>query len=174
MKIKQLIYLLLICFAVSNSLLFAQKVQNKRFDKVLKRLLKHNVTELSVKEAKKDSSLIYLDAREFCEYQSSHIKGAIWIGTDSIQAAKLITLDSSKNYIVYCSIGYRSENMTRQLNAKGFKNAANLYGGIFEWINQGNPVVDANDQPTQKEHAFSKPWGIWVNKGQKVYKCPKS
>jgi rhodanese-related sulfurtransferase len=161
------------CFGLNNSICYSQKVQNKRFDKVLKKLLKHNVKELSVVQAKQDTTLIYLDAREYCEYQSSHIKNAIWIGTDSIQASELAKLDSSKNYLVYCSIGYRSENLTRQLNAKGFKHVSNLYGGIFEWINQGNRVVDLQNQTTQKVHAYSKSWGIWVNKGQKVYKCPK-
>jgi rhodanese-related sulfurtransferase len=173
MKQVFLSILLLFCIFVWDTS-FAQRVQNKRFEHLLKKILKHNVQEVSVSQIEKDSNLIYLDARAYCEFQVSHIKNAIWIGTDSISAADVQKLDTSKRYVVYCSIGYRSEKITSQLVNKGFSNVSNLYGGIFEWINQGNTVVDLNDQNTQMVHGFSKTWGIWVNKGKKTYKCTKT
>ena len=56
-----------------------------------------------------------------------------------------------------------------KLKAAGYRNVRNLYGSIFEWVNQDNPVVDNQGKPTQKVHAYSRTWGVWLNKGEKVY-----
>ena len=48
-------------------------------------------------------------------------------------------------------------------------NAKNLYGGIFEWKNQDGTVVDDEGSITDSVHAFDRAWGIWLNKGKKVY-----
>ena len=45
----------------------------------------------------------------------------------------------------------------------------NLYGGLFEWVNQGKEVVKPNGETTETVHAYSKSWGIWLKKGEKVY-----
>ena len=47
---------------------------------------------------------------------------------------------------MYCSIGKRSEKVTQKLKKAGYNNVSNLYGGIFEWVNQGNEVVDTNNK----------------------------
>lgn len=71
--------------------------------------------------------------------------------------------------IVYCSIGKRSEKITQKLTKAGYSNVSNLYGGIFEWVNQGNNVVDLNNKNTNKVHAYSRFWGHWLDKGEKVF-----
>lgn len=71
--------------------------------------------------------------------------------------------------MVYCSIGVRSEQIGEQLKQVGYSNIKNLYGGIFEWKNTGNTVVDSLDNPTEKVHAFTKTWGKLLRKGNKVY-----
>ena len=71
--------------------------------------------------------------------------------------------------IVYCSVGFRSEKTTEHLLALGFTNVKNLYGGIFEWSNAGQPMVDSNENSTTKIHAYNKKWGTWINRGEKVY-----
>ena len=50
-------------------------------------------------------------------------------------------------------IGVRSEQIGEQLKAMGYDNIKNLYGGIFEWTNQGYPVFKGNQQ-TLKVHAY--------------------
>jgi hypothetical protein len=47
----------------------------------------------------------------------------------------------------------------------------NLYGSIFEWVNQGNPVVNKDNQPTQQVHTYNKNWSRWVekDKAEKVW-----
>lgn len=136
---------------------------------MLRALLKHDVKEIGAKQANQEENVIFIDAREKNEYDVSHLKNAIWVGYDNYSIKPLTLIDKSAKIIVYCSVGYRSEIIAKKLIALGYKNSMNLYGGIFEWINQGFPVYDNNNQATAKVHAYSKSWGIWLTKGEKVY-----
>ena len=77
--------------------------------------------------------------------------------------------DKNATIIVYCSVGIRSEDIAEKLQKAGYKNVFNLFGGIFEWKNKQNVVVDTNNNPTEKVHTFSKEWSKWLKKGIKVY-----
>ena len=137
---------------------------------MLSTLLDHSVNEISVHEVADDSSdVLFLDARERKEYEVSHIRGARWVGYDDFKMNRLQGIDSTKKIIVYCSVGYRSEKVGEQLEEAGFRNVSNLYGGIFEWVNQGNEVVNTVDSTTQKVHAYDHLWGIWLTNGKKIY-----
>ena len=82
-------------------------------------------------------------------------------------SSKLI--DKNATIIVYCSVGIRSEDIAEKLQKAGYKNVFNLFGGIFEWKNKQNTVVDSTNNPTEKVHTFSKEWSKWLKKGIKVY-----
>ena len=148
----------------------SQKVEKKSYDRLLQGLLKHSVPELSVNEALQKKSPIYLDSRESQEYLVSHIPNAIWIGYDSLRMSTINQLDKSKNYIVYCSVGYRSEKISEKLIGLGFSNVFNLYGGAFEWINEGYALQGIDGKSTQKIHPYNAIWGIWLSKGEKTCK----
>ena len=109
------------------------------------------------------ASVLILDAREPGEYAVSHIEGAVNCGYDHFDRAMLDTLDKSRPVVVYCSIGYRSEKIAQKLIKAGFTNVSNLYGSIFEWVNRGYPLVDANGQRTVRLHTFNSDWGRWVS-----------
>lgn len=150
---------------------FAQEVQDAKYSKMLNGLLEHNVTEVYVKDlSSSDSKIIYLDAREKIEYNVSHIEGAKWIGYETFSMRYLAAIPKDAKIVVYCSVGYRSEKITQQLNAKGYKDVSNLYGGLFEWSNQEKPLVDNNGAKTTKIHPYDKEWGKWVTNGTKSYK----
>lgn len=144
-------------------------VESKSYDIMLSTLLTHSVPEIEVTKAAADSTVIYLDARERPEYQVSHIPSAIWVGYDDFQLSRLAGVPKDAPVVVYCSVGYRSEKITEKLRQAGYTQVSNLYGGIFEWVNRGNTVVDANNATTTKVHAYSKSWGVWLEKGEKVY-----
>ncbi|NJK84044.1 MAG: rhodanese-like domain-containing protein [Saprospiraceae bacterium] len=146
------------------------KVESKTYALMLRGLLSHSVPEVTASQAHevKDKA-IFLDAREEKEYQVSHIPNAIFVGYDKFDLEKVAHLAKDKKIVVYCSVGYRSEKITEQLLESGFKDVANLYGGIFEWKNKGYEVVNKDNQATEKVHAFDKTWGIWLKKGEKVY-----
>lgn len=157
--------LLMALFFRSN----AQEVNSKAYDIMLQGLLSHSVKEVSVCDIKDKKDVIFVDARERKEFDVSHIKGAILVGYDSLDLSALDKIDKSKEVVVYCSVGYRSEKVSEKLENIGFKNVSNLYGGIFEWKNQEQPIVTPKKEPTEEVHAYSKVWGIWLNKGKKVY-----
>ena len=163
-------FLLLLFFTSQTLLINAQMVGSKSYAIMLKGLLSHTVNEISADQAssRKDSA-VFIDSREKKEYEVSHIADAIWVGYDNLNLKKLKKLDKDAEIIVYCSVGYRSEKVAEKLKAKGFKNVSNMYGGIFEWKNKEMPLVNSENQPTDSVHAYNKIWGIWVNKGVKVY-----
>ncbi|MFV0248310.1 MAG: rhodanese-like domain-containing protein [Tenacibaculum sp.] len=142
----------------------------------LKELLKQHNSEsipyITVDElVKEKSSFVLLDAREKQEYKVSRIENAIFVGYDGFNLKKttLALKDKNRKIIVYCSLGVRSEDIAEQLKQVGYTNVYNLYGGIFEWKNRGNKVIDKKGIETQKVHAFSKEWSKWLVKGKKVY-----
>ncbi|HAQ70344.1 MAG TPA: rhodanese-like domain-containing protein, partial [Flavobacteriales bacterium] len=94
---------------------------------------------------------------------------AKFIGYDSLNFKAIESLQKDEEIIVYCSVGYRSEIVCEKLSELGFTNVSNLYGGLFEWVNQSKPIVDGEGNITNRVHAFDKTWGIWLNKGEKVY-----
>ena len=110
-----------------------------------------------------------LDIRELKEYNVSHIKNAISISFNGFNI-KMIKhkIDENTPIVVYCSIGYRSEKVGEKLLNEGFT-VYNLYGGIFNWKNSNNPVVDNNEIATQKVHCFNQEWSKWLLKGEKIY-----
>ncbi len=151
----------------------AQRVQNKRYNFMLKTLLKENVPTLSVEQTdslkKTDKEIIFVDTREKKEYDVSHIKDAIWVGYSDFTVDRLKGVDKNAKIVAYCSVGARSEKITRKLIDAGFTDVSNMYGSIFEWVNQGHEVVNPKGELTKKVHAYNKTWGVWLKKGEKVY-----
>ena len=159
----------LLFLLVASNFSYGQMLQSKSYDAMLKKLLSHNVKEISAKEALKDTSALFVDTRELKEFEVSHIKNAIWSGYDNFNIKTLKGIPKNQKIILYCSVGYRSEKITEKLLKAGYTNVSNLVGGIFEWKNLGYPVVDNKGNETDQVHAFDKNWSIWLNKGTKVY-----
>lgn len=109
-----------------------------------------------------------LDAREKTEHEVSHLQNAIWVGHDTFTLKSVAELDKNKPVLIYCTVGARSEEIGKKLQKEGFTRVYNLYGGIVHWVNEGRPVF-AKGKPTQKVHTYSKPWSVWLTKGEKVY-----
>jgi len=118
-----------------------------------------------------NSSILLLDTREKEEYNVSKINGAVFVGYNQFSIKQFSNFASDKNQpiVVYCSLGVRSEDIGEELKKAGYTNIKNLYGGIFEWKNQGNPVLDAQGKETENVHAYSVAWSKWLTKGNKVY-----
>ena len=166
----KLLFIVAVCVCVGSLQAEAQrKVASGSFNTLLKMMLSHNVKEITVPEVISRKNVIFLDAREKNEYDVSHIKNAFFVGYKNFNVVSLQNLAKGAELIVYCSIGKRSEDITQKLNKAGYTNVKNLYGGIFEWVNQGNEVVDTNNNKTSKVHVYGRLWGQWLNKGEKVY-----
>jgi len=109
-----------------------------------------------------------LDSREKEEFDVSHILGAKWVGYNNFTIDHVADIPKDQPIVIYCSVGVRSQRIGIQLRKAGYLNIYNLYGGIFHWVNEGNPIY-RSDIKTKKVHPYSPAWGIWLKKGEKAY-----
>lgn len=136
---------------------------------MLEKLYKKTVPLVTVAELKKMPNVVLLDTRSKAEYEVSHLPNAHWVGYDDFDVKRVREIPKQANVVVYCSVGYRSERVGEKLLAAGYQHVHNLYGSLFEWVNDGNPVVDKQGKATQRVHAYSRLWGVWLQQGEKVY-----
>ena len=168
------IFSLILCALSISCNSWAQKPEdvnghcaNKKFHKKVKNLLNFSVPTIDVDELKENLNEVYIfDAREKEEFEVSHIPNARYIGYNKFEVNNLNEIPKDAKIVVYCSIGYRSEKIGEKLQKAGFNNVSNLYGSIFEWINRGYEVEDANGQITKKVHTYNQSWSKWVEEGK--------
>ncbi|MEQ8705682.1 MAG: rhodanese-like domain-containing protein [Phaeodactylibacter sp.] len=142
-------------------------VGNPRFDQKISSMLSFTIPTIGVQEVRDIQEEVYIfDARNREEYNVSHIEGARFLGYKNLEEQALEGVPKDSQVVLYCSIGYRSEKVAEQLRKRGFTNVHNLYGSIFEWVNQGLPVVDTTGEQTNKVHTYNANWGKWVDKKQ--------
>lgn len=103
-------------------------------------------------------TVLILDARSEKEYQVSHIQGAQL--TPDIKTARELLAGESKDtmIVVYCSLGYRSGDLTRKLEEEGYTNVVNMEGSLFEWVEKDLPVFQ-DDEQVEKVHPYNVWWG---------------
>lgn len=143
----------------------------ERIAQALARYNSQTVPYITVRDLLKTEGFLLLDTRKEVEYQVSHLPNALWVGYADFNLEKVMEKVTDKNtpLVVYCSIGVRSEDIGEKLLAAGYTNVTNLFGGIFEWKNQGNAVYDTLNMETNKVHAYDKEWAKLLNRGEKVY-----
>lgn len=159
-------YLYFFCFLFS----ITASAQNT-LPQALKNLNNETGPYLKVTELKSKKNLVYLNAREPKEFNVSHIENSIHVGFDDFDQKKVTSAVKDKNatIVVYCSIGVRSEKIGEKLLKLGYKNVFNLYGGIFDYKNNGGKVVDSQNKETDKIHTYNKEWSVYLKKGIKIY-----
>ena len=158
--------ILLLVFISCN--LFSQSDLNQ----LLKKYNQETIPYISVDSLQKISNdVILLDAREEKEFQTSHLKNALYVGYEKFKLKKTIKNLPNKDakIVVYCSLGVRSEDVAEKLKKAGYTNVLNLYGGIFEWKNNNNKVFNSYEKETEKVHTCTQEWSKWLVKGEKIY-----
>ena len=151
----------------------AQQALNPKYTKQLKQVYRNTVPLVDAEAAQEimaNENVLILDTRTEREFEVSHIEGAQFVDFDSFRKKDMKEVDRNQKVIVYCSVGYRSERIGERLQKMGFTDVQNLYGGIFEWKNLGNEVVNEEGAETEKVHTFNADWGQWLDKGEKVTK----
>lgn len=159
----------LILLFIVTGLSSQAQIQDSLFISTIHSLISHSIPTLSTSEIKKIRSAHLLDCREKEEFEVSHIKGALYVGYNQFKKKNLPPINLNDTIITYCSIGYRSEKIAEKLKKMGYTNVYNYFGSIFDWVNKGNPVYNLNNHKTDSIHCYSKVWGIWLQKGIKVY-----
>ncbi len=137
---------------------------------VLPQILDKKTPVIQVEEAYKNrAQYIFLDTRSKPEFNVSHIAGARYVGFEDFDISRIQDLPKKAAIILYCSVGKRSDAITRKAMENGFINVRNMYGGIFQWVNNGYPVVNLKGNVTDSVHAYNHLWGLLLKKGKKVY-----
>ncbi|UOG76880.1 rhodanese-like domain-containing protein [Hymenobacter tibetensis] len=144
------------------------------YDRLLRTLYRNTVpairpVQLAELLQEKPESVVVLDTRTPVEYQVSHLRNARFVDYDSFKKNTFDNLSRRQTVVVYCSVGYRSERVGEQLKALGFQDVRNLYGGIFQWVNEGRTVYNQQG-PTTNVHPYSPLWSPWLKSGRQVYK----
>ncbi len=166
---KKRIIILIYFLGVSSSALFAQTA----YDQKLSSLYKNTVPQIKSTDLKSlllsSNEIVLLDTRSEKEFKVSHLLNAYLMDYEDFNIEHANRIKRNTPIIVYCSVGYRSERIGEKLIEMGFKNVHNLYGGIFEWVNEGNDVVNSLNHVTDSVHTYNKNWSEWLVKGVKVY-----
>lgn len=140
------------------------------FEHTVDILLSESVPQITVEELQTiQDQVLLLDTRQPKEYDISHLSGARFVDYDGFDPSHVSDIPKDTPVVVYCTVGYRSEKIGEKLQKLGFANVKNLYGGIFDWKNKNNVVVNAHGQPTDSVHTYNESWSIWLKNGTKVY-----
>jgi rhodanese-related sulfurtransferase/DNA-binding transcriptional ArsR family regulator len=98
------------------------------------------VDAVGLMERLAEGSVVVLDMRPKEEYRAGHVRGALSVPVDSLEAA-LQVLPKDKEIIAYCRGPYCvfSDEAVRVLRAQGYR-ASRLTEGFPEWRAAGYPV----------------------------------
>jgi sulfur-carrier protein adenylyltransferase/sulfurtransferase len=101
------------------------------------------VPEIQPEELKRKldagNDVFVLDVREPHEYQICNLNGYLIPVGDLPR--RVHELDSSRDIVVHCRSGARSAKAVEFLRQAGFKNVANLAGGILRWSDTVDPSI---------------------------------
>lgn len=109
-------------------------------------------------ESTDGDALLLLDARTQREYAVSHLRGARPVPTPGALEDVLRDVAPTQRIVVYCSVGLRSAKLAARLQARGFRDVANLEGSIFAWANAGRPVFRGTER-VGVVHPYDRRWG---------------
>jgi rhodanese-related sulfurtransferase len=85
-------------------------------------------------------ALVLLDVREPWERELAVIEPSIHIPMNDVPE-RVDELPHDREIVVYCHGGTRSAMIAAFLEAHGFKDVANLHGGIAAWSKTVDPTV---------------------------------
>lgn len=113
---------------------------------------KETVSEVS---QPKDSGLKIVDVNEKKIYDDAHIKGAINLSYDTIEAASA-NWDKSSPVVTYCTTYECTEShrVAKKLEDLGFTNVRVFHGGMNEWYKQAQQNKNAYPYEGEAKEAY--------------------
>ena len=112
------------------------------------------------------NELVLLDVRSPEEQALSQLRGAQRLNAGNPNIAQLRIPEDAK-VVVYCSIGYRSAAIVRDLERAGIQNVYNLEGGLFDWANQDRPLYRDEDR-VDEVHPYNRLWGLLLRRERRA------
>lgn len=92
-----------------------------------------------VNEMIEDSDTLFVDMRNYYEYEVGHFKNAVEVPSDTFREqlpmmVDILKKDKEKKMVLYCTGGIRCEKASAYLLHHGFKNVYHVEGGIIEYV----------------------------------------
>ncbi|MDY7098153.1 MAG: rhodanese-like domain-containing protein [Pseudomonadota bacterium] len=123
--------------------------------------------------------VIVFDVREAEEFAVSHLSGAIQVSPDISDTEfkeRFAGQLKGRRAVFYCSVGVRSSILAQRVaalveNRTGMA-PANLIGGIFNWSNDGRPMVSRQNSGTQSVHPYDDYWGRLIENRDAITYAP--
>lgn len=161
---------ILIFFTVFSYSQTKDRVINPEFKSELEKIYDKQIPTINIEEFLKlnSDSLLLLDAREENEFNISHLRHAKSVGYIWFDMRSIYDIPKNQTIVIYCSVGNRAQRIAGMLMKAGYKHVYNLYGGIFEWVNEGHPVYTNQGAQTPQIHAYNRRWNVWLERGTKV------
>jgi len=92
----------------------------------------------------RDGGAQLIDVRTPVEFATGHIAGACNVPIYTLkQALPSLALDPNRPIVAICATAHRSPPAVRLLRAAGYKNAAQLKGGMLGWAAARLPTTGA-------------------------------
>ena len=86
-----------------------------------------------------DDELIIIDVREEKERKAGFLNNDLNIPMGQVKA-KMDSMDKSKNILVYCKSGTRSDRIADILSKNDFQKVSSLKGGFNAWLKADLPI----------------------------------
>lgn len=90
------------------------------------------ITSAELRKRLKDESIQFIDVRPPGKYEKFHIYGFKNIPLRELRK-EAAQLDKDKQVVVICQTGAQGNRACKRLKRRGFKNLANVRGGLSAW-----------------------------------------
>lgn len=106
-----------------------------------------------------DPAVQIVDVRDVRELAEGTIVGALhaprgmlefWVDPAS-PYFKPVFADESREFILFCGLGWRCALSARALQEMGMTNVAHIEGGYTEWLKQGGPTETLEQQKARRK-----------------------
>jgi sulfur-carrier protein adenylyltransferase/sulfurtransferase len=114
-----------------------------RPEPAMEKSVKNGIPQITVRELKRrmdaGEDVQLIDVREPFEYKIAQIGGKLIPQNDVPQ--RLAEIDQSREVVVHCKSGGRSQRIAEFLKQSGYPRVVNLEGGILAWSDEIDPKV---------------------------------
>lgn len=106
-----------------------------------------------------DPAVQIVDVRDVRELAEGTVLGALhaprgmlefWVDPAS-PYFKPVFADESREFILFCGLGWRSALSAKSLQEMGMTNVAHIEGGYTEWLKQGGPTETLEQQKARRK-----------------------
>ena len=112
-----------------------------------------------------DAKVQIIDIRDVRELAEGTVLGAhhaprgmleFWVDPESPYHKPMFS-DESKEFILFCGLGWRSALAAKTLQDMGMTNVAHMDGGYAQWVKAGSPTETLEQQKAKKKAISLRP-----------------